>query len=260
MSKKKRDYYEVLGLTKTATADQIKSSYRKLAIKWHPDKNPSQVSLAEEKFKEINEAYQILSDADKRKKYDTYGHSFSDFGSFGAGSDMFDLFAKFFSGQNQSRHRGGKNYSGNSPFGSGFSDFNCGHSGFGDFSSGFGGGGARRFQFTSGSNGPSFFFYSPEQGSQNRFHQERYQEQNFDDGPGGFFSNLFGMAKKKPNFFSQSKIVNKNSSSDRMIDKITISLGTKSQIVTKKISYRIKGKENMHQEPISQNFIRILFK
>ena len=67
-----RDYYDVLGVARTATEDQIKSAYRKLARKYHPDVNPGDKS-AEEKFKEINEAYEVLSDADKRKKYDELG-------------------------------------------------------------------------------------------------------------------------------------------------------------------------------------------
>lgn len=262
MSKKKRDYYEVLGLAKTATTDQIKSAYRKLAIKWHPDKNPNQVTVAEEKFKEINEAYQILSDAEKRKKYDTYGHSFSDFKSFGAGADIFDLLTKVFNMHSQGRHAGRS--SGNNHFSSGFSDLNSGHSGFGNFASGFGGGnfpGFSTFRFPSGSNGASFFFFTPGQGSKFGFGQNRNQQDDFDDdNQGDIFSNLFGMTKKKPNFFSESKILNRRIMSDAMIDKISISLGTKSQQVSKKISYIKKGKEYMHEEPLSQDLIRILFK
>lgn len=70
----KRDYYEVLGIPKGATADEIKKAYRKMAVKYHPDKNPDNKE-AESKFKEINEAHEILSDPEKRKQYDTYGHS-----------------------------------------------------------------------------------------------------------------------------------------------------------------------------------------
>lgn len=69
----KRDYYEVLGVTKSASAAEIKSAYRKMALKFHPDKNKA--SDAEEKFKEINEAYQILSDGKKRQTYDQFGHA-----------------------------------------------------------------------------------------------------------------------------------------------------------------------------------------
>lgn len=69
----KRDYYEVLGVAKSATAAEIKSAYRKLALKYHPDKNKEKD--AEDKFKEINEAYQVLSDAKKRQTYDQFGHA-----------------------------------------------------------------------------------------------------------------------------------------------------------------------------------------
>ena len=69
----KRDYYEVLGVSKTASADEIKSAYRKLAMKYHPDRNPGD-KAAEEKFKEAAEAYDVLHDAQKRQAYDQFGH------------------------------------------------------------------------------------------------------------------------------------------------------------------------------------------
>ena len=79
----KRDYYEVLGVDKSASADEIKKAYRKLAVKYHPDKNPGD-KAAEEKFKEAAEAYSVLSDADKKAKYDQFGHA----GVEGAGPDF----------------------------------------------------------------------------------------------------------------------------------------------------------------------------
>ena len=79
----KRDYYEVLGVDKSASADEIKKAYRKMAIKYHPDKNPGDKE-AEEKFKEAAEAYSVLSDADKKAKYDQFGHA----GVDGAGPDF----------------------------------------------------------------------------------------------------------------------------------------------------------------------------
>lgn len=69
----KRDYYQVLGLSKTATEADIKKAYKKLAIKWHPDKNLNNKEQAVQKFREITQAYQNLSDPEKRKIYDTYG-------------------------------------------------------------------------------------------------------------------------------------------------------------------------------------------
>lgn len=80
----KRDYYEVLGVAKSATPDEIKKAYRKVAMKYHPDRNPGD-KAAEEKFKEAAEAYDVLSDADKRAKYDQFGHSMGPQGFGGAG-------------------------------------------------------------------------------------------------------------------------------------------------------------------------------
>ena len=79
----KRDYYEVLGVAKNATAEEIKKAYRKKAIQYHPDRNPGDKE-AEEKFKEAAEAYDVLSDADKRARYDQFGHSMGPQG-FGGG-------------------------------------------------------------------------------------------------------------------------------------------------------------------------------
>jgi molecular chaperone DnaJ len=93
----KRDYYEVLGVAKGASADEIKKSYRKVAMQFHPDRNPGD-KAAEEKFKEAAEAYEVLSDADKRAQYDRYGHAgLSGNGrGFGGGSmNMDDIFSQF---------------------------------------------------------------------------------------------------------------------------------------------------------------------
>ena len=101
----KRDYYEVLGAERTATAAELKKAYRRLAMKFHPDRNPDDKD-AEEKFKEANEAYEVLSDEDKRAAYDRHGHAGVDpqmgGGGFGGGgnfSDVFgDVFSDFFGG------------------------------------------------------------------------------------------------------------------------------------------------------------------
>src|SRR5580704_14256496 len=71
----KRDYYEILSVTRTATQEEIKSSYRKAALKWHPDRNPDKKEVAEAKFREATEAYTVLSDTSKRAAYDRYGHA-----------------------------------------------------------------------------------------------------------------------------------------------------------------------------------------
>ncbi|MEE1207911.1 MAG: DnaJ domain-containing protein, partial [Muribaculaceae bacterium] len=98
----KRDYYEVLGVDRKATPDEIKKAYRKMAIKYHPDKNPGDKD-AEEKFKEAAEAYDVLSNPEKREKYDQFGHSMGPQGfggmggggGFGGGMSMEDIFAQF---------------------------------------------------------------------------------------------------------------------------------------------------------------------
>jgi molecular chaperone DnaJ len=97
----KRDLYEILGVSRSASADEIKKAYRKLAIQYHPDKNPGDKE-AEEKFKEIAEAYAILSDSEKRTRYDRFGHSATsgagDFSGFGNIEDIFSAFGDIFGG------------------------------------------------------------------------------------------------------------------------------------------------------------------
>lgn len=112
----KRDYYEVLGVSKTATPDEIKKAYRKLAIKYHPDRNPDNKE-AEDKFKEAAEAYEVLSNEGKRQKYDQFGHSMGPQGFGGQGGyyssggmSMEDIFSQF-----------GDIFGGHFNFGGGFS-------------------------------------------------------------------------------------------------------------------------------------------
>jgi molecular chaperone DnaJ len=120
----KRDFYEILGVGKSATADEIKKAYRKVAMQYHPDRNPGD-KAAEEKFKEAAEAYEILSDTDKKAQYDRYGHagvSGNGRGGFSGGGgmnmddifsqfgDIFgeDIFGSFFGGQRGGGGRGGQ--------------------------------------------------------------------------------------------------------------------------------------------------------
>ena len=119
----KRDFYEILGVSKSSSADEIKKAYRKVAMQFHPDRNPGD-KAAEEKFKEAAEAYEILSDTDKKAKYDRHGHQAFGPGTGGGGGyggggmDMNDIFSQFgdvfgddmfggFFGGGQSRSRGG---------------------------------------------------------------------------------------------------------------------------------------------------------
>ena len=96
----KRDYYELLGVARDAASDDVRKAYRKLALKYHPDRNAGSRE-AEAKFKEVTEAYQVLSDQDKRDRYDRFGHAGVE-GSVDLGTDIFshfqDIFSEFFGG------------------------------------------------------------------------------------------------------------------------------------------------------------------
>ena len=102
----KRDYYEVLGVEKGADERSIKKAYRKLARKHHPDASDESPEVAEKKFKEISEAYEVLADSEKRSRYDQFGHDGVDFGGGGFSWDQFsrqgdlsDLFGQLFGGR-----------------------------------------------------------------------------------------------------------------------------------------------------------------
>ena len=97
MADDKRDYYEVLGVDKSVSDDELKKAYRKAAKKYHPDLNPGDKE-AEQKFKEVNEAYEVLSDKEKRARYDQFGHAGvggAGQGGFGGGMSMDDIFSQF---------------------------------------------------------------------------------------------------------------------------------------------------------------------
>src|SRR6202521_3418031 len=115
-----RDFYEVLGVARTASVDEIKSAYRKAALKWHPDRNPQNKQEAEVKFRECTEAYSVLSDSQKRQIYDTYGHE----GLRNSGSqpdfngsifqDFHDIFGDFFGFEDLFGASGGRRNAGRS--------------------------------------------------------------------------------------------------------------------------------------------------
>jgi curved DNA-binding protein len=138
-----KDYYKILGVEKSATQDEIKKAYRMLAMKYHPDRNPND-KAAEEKFKEITEANEVLSDREKRKKYDTLGANWKQYQHAGAGFD--DFFSQF--GGTQRGRGTSYEFSGdiNDIFG------NMG-GGFSDFFESFFGGGGRRSRSGFGSTG-----------------------------------------------------------------------------------------------------------
>ena len=144
-----RDYYETLGVSKTATADEIKSTFRKLARKHHPDLAKDK-KTAEEKFKEINEAYEVLSDPEKRKKYDEYGANWQHAGN------------GFSSAPNAAGRGSGGGFGGGSPYGDAGGDFHFGGTGYSDFFEQFFG--TRRGRGYSGGGGGVDFEETPQRG------------------------------------------------------------------------------------------------
>src|SRR3990172_5804567 len=116
----KRDYYEILGVNKGASSDQIKKAYRKLALEWHPDRNKK--PEANEKFKEINEAYAVLSDTNKRSTYDQFGHSAFQPGMGGGAAGQGPFGGTYRQGPFSYSYYTSGGQAGQSPFG-GFEDF-----------------------------------------------------------------------------------------------------------------------------------------
>lgn len=179
----KRDYYEVLGVNKSATDAEIKKAYRKLAKKYHPDMNKDNPK-AEELFKEVTEAYEVLSDKEKRKLYDQFGHAAFDEGAgqggaYGAGGQGFGSGAGGFDGFGGQGFRGG--FSGGGGFG---------NSSFGGFGSGnFGGGGNGSFHFN-GNSGDGYQEYY-------------YTGDNLDD----IFDGFFGGSRKGRSRFKDGEDV-----------------------------------------------------
>uniref|UniRef100_H3DL98 DnaJ heat shock protein family (Hsp40) member B6a n=1 Tax=Tetraodon nigroviridis TaxID=99883 RepID=H3DL98_TETNG len=180
------EYYQILGVRRDASAEDIKKAYRKLALKWHPDKNPENKEEAEKRFKELSEAYEVLSDANKRSIYDRYGKEGLTGNNTGRGShfhgpftfrDPDDVFREFFGenpffgadpfgedpffGSGRRHHHGRPDHSriggtffggfGFPPFGAGFSPFDPGFTSFGSMSTlgSLGGGGFTSFSSTS---------------------------------------------------------------------------------------------------------------
>lgn len=141
-----KDYYQILGVSKTAKEDEIKKTFRKLALKYHPDRNPGD-KAAEEKFKEVSEAYEVLSDPEKRQKYDQFGQYWQqagqgsgqagpnvDFGGFDFSQyGNFDEFINELLGKMNPPGGGNRNYAYRTNTGQGFSDFGgFGNAGYGN--------------------------------------------------------------------------------------------------------------------------------
>jgi len=180
---KGKDYYKILEISKEATTDQVKKAYKKLAIKWHPDKNPNNTKEAEEKFKIIAEAYAVLSDEKKRKHYDKYGNTDFDSGNGGMPHGRGDFgFADMGGFEPFGRGFGGG-------FGQGFGSFSGGFTferaeeifreAFGDDFGSFGGGGFKKSNSSHNNGGSNKQHYQKQNSGPSR--QQRDQFFNDDD-------------------------------------------------------------------------------